>query len=219
MKALVFVLIVLFCMSNILFSQTGIDEKTVALLEEISNGAEKVILARPIENGYRADIQVFSRSGDVWQKLHHTEGYFGRNGVTGDKMEGDGATPSGVFTFGRAFGMVYDPGSLLSYTKVTDNDVWVDDVNSRFYNQWSYLDNPEADWDSAEHLIKYPNEYKYVLTINYNTDPIIIGKGSAIFLHCSSDRPTAGCISVSEATMIFLLGFVDSETIIGIFQN
>ena len=51
-----------------------------------------------------------------------------------------------------------------------------------------------------------------VNSIYYNTDPIEPGKGSAIFLHRSDGSPTVGSISVSEAAMVFFLGFIDEET-------
>ena len=210
--------------NNILFSQTEynlteIDQKTIIELDAISDGADKVIIAQPLESFDRADLRVYERIDNVWILRYNTEGFFGRNGVKMDKEEGDGATPLGVFTFGRAFGIAENPGSILTYTQVSENDVWVDDVNSKYYNQWSFLDNPDLDWSSAEHLINYPIQYKYVLSINYNTNPIIPGKGSAIFLHCSADRPTAGCIAVSEEAMLFFLGFVDENTKIGIFMD
>ncbi len=34
--------------------------------------------------------------------------------------------------------------------------------------------------NSAEHLIDYENSNKYVVSINYNTDPVVQGAGTAI---------------------------------------
>ena len=221
MKVIVVFMLIIACWTSVLFSQNEtiefeVDEKTNVVLSDISGDSDKVIIVNSVENGYRADVRAYEKIDDVWKLRYHTDGFLGRNGVTKDKMEGDGATPLGIYTFGRAFGVADDPGSILHYTKVTDNDVWVDDVNSIFYNQWSFKNNPDADWNSVEHLISYPVAYQYALTINYNTHPIVPGKGSAIFLHCSTEGPTAGCISVSETAMLFLLNFVDDKTKIGI---
>ena len=87
-------------------------------------------------------------------------------------------------------------------------DVWVDDPASKYYNQWTRADRPDADWKSAERLIEYGVAYKYAIAVNYNVAPIVPGKGSAIFLHAATGRPTAGCIAVPEAAMVFFLGFV-----------
>ncbi|MDR1019622.1 MAG: hypothetical protein LBL73_02605 [Synergistaceae bacterium] len=37
-----------------------------------------------------------------------------------------------------------------------------------------------------------------------------------MFLHCSTNSPTAGCVSVSEEDMARLLKFIDSGTMIAI---
>jgi L,D-peptidoglycan transpeptidase YkuD (ErfK/YbiS/YcfS/YnhG family) len=191
------------------------DERTIARLDAIADGADRVITAVP-SGKTDAIVRAYLKTGDTWSLKFETAGFFGWNGLSADRREGDGTTPKGVFTFGRAFGIADDPGSTLPYTKVTDNDVWVDDPASSYYNQWAYEDSPSRDWKSAERLIEYTVEYKYVVSINFNTAPVTPGLGSAIFLHCSTGRPTAGCVSVPEPAMIFFLGFIDEQTKIAI---
>jgi L,D-peptidoglycan transpeptidase YkuD (ErfK/YbiS/YcfS/YnhG family) len=41
--------------------------------------------------------------------------------------------------------------------------------------------------------------------IDYNTNPIVPGKGSGIFLHASTGRPTLGCVSLPLARLITVL--------------
>ena len=62
---------------------------------------------------------------------------------------------------------------------------------------------PKA-WNSAEHIIEINPAYHYVLSLDYNPN-CTPGGGSAIFLHCSTNRPTGGCISVPEDQMITIL--------------
>ena len=195
------------------------DVKTAEALDRISEGADRVITAVPGKAKNKSVVRAYVRNENVWTLLFTSDGFFGKNGVKTDKREGDGATPSGVYTFGRAFGVADDPGSTLPYTKVTDLDVWVDDPKSKHYNQWAVKNAPDADWKSAEQLIKYPKQYKYALAINYNANPTVPGKGSAIFFHCSTGNPTAGCISVPEAAMIYFLTFIDEETRIAISDS
>ena len=157
------------------------------MLESASPGVDKVITVSPLkEYGNTAVIRAYRKDGADWTLRFETSGYLGKNGVSAEKREGDGKTPSGVYTFGRAFGVSDDPGSATPYVKVTENDVWVDDPNSARYNQWAGKDAPDADWKSAEHLIKFPEAYKYAIAINYNTNPAVPGLGSAIFIHCST---------------------------------
>ena len=57
------------------------------------------------------------------------------------------------------------------------------------------------DWNSAEWLADSPNSYKYAVFIQYNTDPIEPGAGSAFFLHCYSSSGSWGCVQTNESTM------------------
>lgn len=73
------------------------------------------------------------------------------------------------------------------------------------------------DWSSAEHIQSCGGAYNYVLSINYNTE-CIPGKGSAFFLHCSTGKPTAGCVSVPESEMIQILKLFQPGCLIVIDQ-
>ncbi|BAK97640.1 hypothetical protein OBV_04420 [Oscillibacter valericigenes Sjm18-20] len=95
----------------------------------------------------------------------------------------------------------------MTYRQVTENSCWVDDPASVSYNQW-VENTSNGDWDSAEHLIDYTEQYAYGFVIGYNQNPIISGAGSAIFFHCGSCA-TAGCISASEDTVVTLLRWLD----------
>ena len=57
------------------------------------------------------------------------------------------------------------------------------------------------------------DQYKYGIVVEYNTNPIIKGKGSAIFIHVWRNRnqPTAGCISISQEKILKLLEWLDPE--------
>lgn len=186
------------------------DPATQRMLAAHAGGADRMVVVsgKPGAAVDRAIVRAYARTGDVWTLRFATDAWLGRRGFRQDKREGDGATPVGVFTFGRAFGIAADPGSATPYTKVEAADVWVDDPASKYYNQWARSDRPDADWKSAERLIEYRDAYKYAIALNYNVSPIVPGKGSAIFLHAATGRATAGCIAVPEAAMVFFLGFV-----------
>ena len=57
---------------------------------------------------------------------------------------------------------------------------------------------------SGENIVGIGSAYDYVLSIGYNSD-CTPGLGSAVFLHCSTGRPTAGCVSIPENEMITIL--------------
>jgi L,D-peptidoglycan transpeptidase YkuD (ErfK/YbiS/YcfS/YnhG family) len=134
-------------------------------------------------------------------------GFVGRNGITAEKSERDGCTPAGQFRLGGAFGVCPNPGTKMAWRAVTPDSRWVDDPESTLYNTW--VEAPDdTGWSSAEHLIDFPLEYAYAVIVGYNTDPVIPGKGSAIFLHCGT-QPTSGCIAVAEADLLRILAWLE----------
>ena len=139
----------------------------------------------------------------------------GRNGVTKYKQEGDGKTPIGIFELGIAFG-THDRDEInldksIKYIKANPNLYWVDDVNSIYYNQLVDITRIEKDWSSAEHLIEYPVQYEYAIEVKSNPENIP-GKGSAIFLHCSNGKSTAGCVALMKEDVIKLLSKLDKNS-------
>jgi len=60
---------------------------------------------------------------------------------------------------------------------------------------------------SAERMWREDGLYDALVVIGYNTDPVIAGAGSAIFLHIATPdfAPTAGCIAVAKEVLLRLL--------------
>ena len=56
---------------------------------------------------------------------------------------------------------------------------WCDDPNSRNYNKIIKLPSSYK----YEKLYKKENIYDIIIVLNYNMDPIVKNKGSAIFIH------------------------------------
>lgn len=91
---------------------------------------------------------------------------------------------------------------------------WITDSNSKYYNQLICINsNIKKDWISAEHLSDYKTEYSYGVEIKYN-DKNEKEKGSAIFLHVSNGKPTAGCISIPEIYIIEIIKNIDKNTLV-----
>lgn len=162
-------------------------------------------------SGVYADVSLHQKINGVWTSLLSCKGYVGANGV-GKASEGSYTTPQGVFKAGKAFGVSPDPGCAKEYTKVDSSHYWVDDVYSQYYNQFVSTDDVEKTWNSAEHIIDYPKAYAYCLDTGYNSE-CIPGEGSAMFLHCTLYEPTAGCISIPESDMIFILQNINENTL------
>lgn len=158
----------------------------------------------------------------TFQKYNiETTAYIGKNGVTLQKKEGDGKTPLGEFELGKILGThpreEINKNGIVEYQQITKDMYWVDDSKSKYYNQLVDITKVEKDWNSAEHLIDYPIQYEYVIEIK--TNPCNIKqKGSAIFLHCTNENPTQGCIAVDRNIMKKLITIINKETKIKIYE-
>ncbi len=150
------------------------------------------------------------------KKIFEIEAFLGRNGVTINKKEGDLKTPIGTFNLGIVFGMHDIQKELkIPYIQINKDLYWVDDVNSRYYNQLVDIQKISKDWKSAEHLSDYPRQYEYAMEIKTNPENIP-GNGSAIFLHCSVQKPTAGCVAIEKEKMLEILKNIKENALISI---
>jgi L,D-peptidoglycan transpeptidase YkuD (ErfK/YbiS/YcfS/YnhG family) len=141
----------------------------------------------------KTSIGTYSQS---WQSSGRT-GYRGF-APAGAKREGDGKTPTGVFTLGTAFGKG-NPGSSNGYITLRPSSCWGSTVGAASYNRYFTGACGPAD----ESMYKYINTaYQQGLLINYNTQPIRQGYGSAIFFHVSTGGTTAGCISTDYNAVV-----------------
>jgi L,D-peptidoglycan transpeptidase YkuD (ErfK/YbiS/YcfS/YnhG family) len=95
----------------------------------------------------------------------------------------------------------------MPYRQATEDDFWVDDVNSEDYNKWVKGKPNAASWEKMK---RDDDQYKYGVVIEYNMHPIVKGKGSAIFLHIwKQGGATAGCIAMPEEMVLRILGWLD----------
>jgi L,D-peptidoglycan transpeptidase YkuD (ErfK/YbiS/YcfS/YnhG family) len=177
-----------------------------------------VILRRAILAAFAAaPLPVFAMSGLDLVYEHGTVSWpggsaratCGKTGVRADKHEGDHASPAGRFPLLRAF---YRPDRLaaprtgLPLAALSGRDGWVDDPADPRYNTLVALPYPA----SHEELWRADGLYDLIVVIGYNTDPVVRGKGSAIFLHCASPafHGTEGCIAIARDALLPLLGLL-----------
>ncbi len=165
---------------------------------------ENIIYIKKINNDYYLQIDNLK-----------TKCYIGKNGLTKIKKEGDMKTPIGIFNLGIAFGThdkkEIDINKNLDYIRINKNLFWVDDPNSKYYNQLVDIKKTKIDWKSAENLLENAIPYEYAIEIKSNPKNTH-GKGSAIFIHCKTKEYTAGCISISKEKMIELLKIINNKT-------
>lgn len=127
------------------------------------------------------------------------------------KREGDKKTPTGFFRLGQLFCYEDEVNTRMPFIQATSEDKWIDDPDSDDYNRHV---RGATQANSYENLLLNGNDYRYCMVIEYNTNPVIKGNGSAIFLHLSegdSVNPSSGCVVLSQKDMEQLLKWMDPE--------
>ena len=166
-----------------------------------------IVVKSNINDKTKASLKVYSNE----KMILETDAFIGKNGVTESKKEGDKKTPIGKFKLGLVLGITEI--NLPNYIRINENLYWVDDINSKYYNKLVDVTKTNKEWKSAEHLIEYKKEYEYIIEIIANPKNIK-GKGSAIFLHCSAGKPTAGCIAINKKAMEKIILNMDENSFI-----
>ena len=169
-------------------------------------------------NGTSAPFTLYEKDeNENWMLVFSVKSYIGRHGYNDNRHQGDETTPTGLYHFTQAFGIADDPGCTIGYTKVNEHHYWVGNSDSPYYNTMiSDLDTSNFSKKSSEHLIAYTQPYQYCLNISFNTEQTP-GRGSAIFLHCYSERPdTGGCVAIPQKYMKQLLCRLHTDCVIAI---
>ena len=178
---------------------------------------EQFILAKC--NDTHTTLVLYEKEGDIWVEKATANGRIGKNGITENKHEGDGCTPAGEFELTFCCGLS-DPGTSMNFQRIDSYSVWVDDVNSRYYNTLQQSDSYYKDWSSAEPMYSsyFKNDrHNYCINIAANGDGIVSddaspGCGSVITLCGKNDTltETQGCVDISGDDMLIFLDYLDS---------
>ena len=140
----------------------------------------------------------------------------GKKGTTFNKIEGDLKTPKGTYSIGSLFyrkDKVVRFSTKLKKIPIKKNMYWCNDINSKYYNK--LITSPKK--GKHEKMFRDDGKYDLIIIINYNTKKIIKKKGSAIFLHLTSDyKKTEGCVAIKKTDMLVLLKLINNKTKINI---
>ena len=136
----------------------------------------------------------------------------GKNGIKKKIQEGDFVTPKGTFTLKKVYyreDRIKNLKTKLKKIKIKINMAWCDDPKNKFYNKQIKLPSRY----SYEKLYRKDRIYDIIITLDYNINPIIKNKGSAIFLHIAKKnyKPTAGCIALKKEDLMHLLSVIKKD--------
>lgn len=179
----------------------------------LSLGARQLITVEPSATPVTS-AQLWEKGDAGWQKVG--PGFrvvVGRNGTTPavSKFEGDGKTPEGLYGLPMLFTRGEVTGYALPTVGLVREDKWIDDPAHPDYNRW--IRGPTTA-RSYENLWLDSRVYDRILVLDYNMDPVVPGKGSAIFFHLWSSPTvgTAGCIATDPDTLESLLKWLRPDS-------
>lgn len=213
---LFFVAILVCCMAT---AQTPMkDNKRIEQLinantEKLETTDQLLLVFNEDARNAKATLVALEKKGKNWAvKFKPVLASIGRNGFAepGLKAEGDGKSPTGLYDLGRLFTYEKSVNTSLPFQQVTVEDKWIDDPSSADYNKYV---RGETTARSFEKLLLSSIDYKYCMVIEYNTQPPIKGKGSAIFFHLADKTytPTSGCVAVEESDMQKILKWLKPD--------
>jgi len=162
-------------------------------------------------DGSDADIMFYEKNFDgswIENKNLTTKGFVGTEGV-GEMREGFAATPAGLFPITEAFYIDKSLETGLDSFKITEETYWIDDPESKFYNQ-RVEGTENKDWNSAEHMSSSPQSYECGFVIGYNIEQTP-GAGSAVFFHVIGRVKSEGCVVVAKEDCYEYLRMLDKN--------
>ena len=141
----------------------------------------------------------------------------GKRGIGVKKREGDQITPKGKFKIKYILyrkDRISNLKTKLVKITIKKNMGWCDDPKSIFYNKLIKLPSKY----SFERLYKKNNTYDIILVLNFNINPTIKNKGSAIFIHVATKnyKKTEGCIAVNKKDLKQIVEKINKKTIVNI---
>lgn len=189
------------------------------------NGSSQLLLVltnKPQQ--FKASVHCLEKRNGVWQfAMPPMSASVGRNGIAdpGQKREGDGMSPAGIFPIGMAFGYDEECATKMPYQQMFADDIWVDDPAAADYNRLTKVADSLA--KSYEFMRRRDELYRQGLVVEYNTNPVVAGHGSAIFIHFwgRAFNSTSGCLGLPKKHLQTLLGFLapDKNPQIGFFRK
>ena len=156
---------------------------------------------------------IVKKSGYLKYKNFKFRCALGKGGIKQKEREGDFITPKGKFKLIKIYyrsDRIKKINSTLKKIKIKKNMGWCDDVSSNYYNKQIKINKKI----SHEKLHRKDNVYDIIVVLNYNLNPIIKGKGSAIFLHVAKKNynKTQGCIALKKNELLSLVSKIKKNT-------
>ncbi len=174
-----------------------------------ASSTQVIVVHTPGYSGTRATLETFSKVNGVWRaQFPAMPARIGRNGFADTRTEGDGTTPTGMYSFSDTmYGINPNPGVRYAYHRLVADDWWNENPDSPGYNTFQHT--PVSPGGPSEALWKETVAYRYFAVIRYNIPVTGYARGSGVFLHVGTGGPTAGCVSLSQPDLLRVLNWLD----------
>jgi L,D-peptidoglycan transpeptidase YkuD (ErfK/YbiS/YcfS/YnhG family) len=182
-------------------------------LADTGSARQLVTVASLRPSSQTGAARIWEKRGDCWARVAGPwTAWLGIRGISEHKREGDLKTPSGAFGVQPVmYGVGPNPGVRYRYHRVVCGDWWVEDPRSPFYNRFRHVRCGASPpfRTTSEDMSKSPSSYRHLSVIDYNTHPIVPGRGSGIFLHVSHGNATLGCVALPLPRLVQVLRWFD----------
>ena len=137
----------------------------------------------------------------------------GKRGIGNKRREGDFITPKGNFKIKYILyrkDRIKRIQSKIKKIIIKKNMGWCDDPLSKNYNKLIKIPSEY----NYEKLYKKDNVYDIILVLNYNMNPVVKNKGSAIFIHVTKAnyKKTEGCVAIKKIHLLKIIKELKNNT-------
>ena len=185
-------------------------------LASTGSALQLVTVVAPRPSSTQGTLQAWRKSSGCWRAAAGPwTAWLGQRGVSAHKREGDRTTPAGMFGFLPVmYGIAPNPGVHYRYHRIVCGDWWVEDARSPWYNHFRHVrcGSKPPFRVTSEDMSRSPTAYRHLAVIAYNTSPVVPGRGSGIFLHVSTGRPTLGCVSLPLPRLLAVLRWLNPRS-------
>src|SRR4051794_28795053 len=176
----------------------------------LEHATQAIVVQAPSLRAPRATARTYARADSTagWHLVRAAmPARVGANGLSSHRHEGDGTTPVGTFGLVYGFGSRPNPGLRgFAWRHLTPTSCWAGTRTD--YNRWvdARPCHGEDLWASAGLA------YRYAAVIDFNYRHPMYGRGSGIFLHVQTGRPTRGCVSLKQPDLLAVLRWLTPTT-------
>ena len=186
--------------------------QATSLLSRVPDGTKQILEVAATKSSVSI-AQRWRKIDQNWEKVgNKISVVVGRAGTIRAefKKEGDGHTPEGIYPFESIFGRQPQTIFQLPYIALDPEDKWIDDPLDKDYNRW--IRGPTSA-KSFERLWRSDELYDDFAVVGFNRNPVVPGKGSAIFMHIwrGPKKGTAGCVAMKKEDLIEVLSWLRPE--------